>query len=180
VGPNRVVDIGTGSGCIAISLAANLPNLEVIATDISAEALRIARLNAQKHTVAERVHLLQSDLLTPFAIPDSRFDLICANLPYIPRTTLRTLEVYAREPSLALDGGFEGLALIRELLHTAHHYLAPGGLLLLEIEASQGPAVFNLAQEAFPRAKTRTIPDLAKHDRLIRVETTPHTAYTRQ
>ncbi len=161
------VDLGTGSGCIAIALTKHIPDLQVLATDISWEALQTARANAHAQQVLDRVVFIQGDLLAPF---DFKFDLICANLPYIPTRTLATLDVYTREPTLALDGGADGLSTIGQLIAAAPDSLAPGGLLLLEIEAAQGPAVAALAQEHFPAASITLWPDLAGHDRLLAVE----------
>lgn len=165
-------DVGTGSGCIAISLAVLLPNLQVIATDISLPALQVARRNAHKHSVAERIHFVQTDLISPFLSHASApFHLICANLPYIPTRTLRALPVFGREPTLALDGGVDGLDCIRRILDDARRCLAPDGLLLLEIEESQGEAARRLAGEAFPEREVGVLPDLAGRDRLLVVRT---------
>jgi len=164
-------DIGTGSGCIAVTLAKHINNLKVIGTDISEKALEIAGTNANMHGVANQIKFDQSDLFSQLSTIHSSLNLICANLPYIPTTTLHSLKVYGREPTLALDGGPDGLNTIRELLKQAPQHLAPTGLLLLEIDASQGIAALCLAQEAFPDANVELLPDLAGHDRLIRVET---------
>ncbi|RME87431.1 MAG: peptide chain release factor N(5)-glutamine methyltransferase, partial [Anaerolineae bacterium] len=139
-------DVGTGSGCIAIALAVHVPDLSVIATDISAAALEVARRNARRLDVGERIRFICCDLLPE---PSEPLDLLCANLPYIPSATLRDLDVYRREPTLALDGGPDGLDLIRRLLTIAPRYLSPGGLILLEIEASQGVQALALAYDAF-------------------------------
>lgn len=167
---HRVADVGTGSGCIAIALCYSLPALQVVATDISAGALRTALKNARTHSAQERISFVQADLLTPFEHPHARFDLVCANLPYIPTATLRRLPVFAREPVLALDGGPEGLDLISRLLEQVRQCLSAGGLLLLEIEARQGQAARALALGAFPAAEVEVLPDLAGHDRLLRVQ----------
>ncbi|MBP1693455.1 MAG: hemK [Chloroflexi bacterium] len=184
-------DIGTGSGCIAVSLAVHAFNLHFLATDLSLAALEIARLNARRHKVADQIDFLQADLLKPLNVErltdtnnpltdtnnpladriyPPTFNLITANLPYIPTSTLLDLAVYGREPSQALDGGPDGLGLIRRLLADAPRVLAPGGLLLLEIEYRQGPIAKLLAQNAFPYANVSVIPDLAGHDRLVRIE----------
>ncbi len=165
----RAADIGTGSGCIAVTLAKLVPDLHVTATDISPKALRIARSNAEKHHVAERMTMVKSNLF-PTGKANGGFDLICANLPYIPTAKLHALKIYGREPSLALDGGPDGLNLIRSLLRQAPRRLTRGGLLLLEIDSSHGVRTLALAQEAFPDANVRLLPDLAGHDRLIRIE----------
>ena len=163
-------DVGTGSGCIAVSLATQIPDLQVIASDISPAALTIAQKNARKHGVAERVTCLRADLLA-YQSPHSPVRLICANLPYIPTQTLAKLDVLGKEPTLALDGGANGLELIHRLLPQATQNLAPGGLLLLEIEATCGAAAQNLAREYFPAAQIDLLPDWAGLDRLIRIET---------
>ena len=165
----RAADIGTGSGCMAIALAARLPDLMVVATDLSPQALDIARQNAALHGLAERITFVQADLLElPSAF--APFHLIAANLPYIPHQTLAALPVSRFEPILALDGGEDGLALIRRLLTQAPRYLAAPGCLLLEIEAHQGHSASTLAQAAFPGAQVHTLPDLAGHDRLVEID----------
>jgi len=165
------VDIGTGSGCIAVALAAHAPSLFLTATDISPQALAIAHANAEKHGVAGRIELLTADLFACPTLAERRFDLLVANLPYIPSWTLRTLEVYGREPSLALDGGPDGLDLLRRLLQTAPAHLLAGGALLLEIEASQGKPTLALARQSFPQAEIKVLPDLSSRDRLLTIQT---------
>ena len=166
-GRRWAADVGTGSGCIAVALAVNIPDLKILASDLSAEALQLAGDNARRHEVRERLSLVQADLLPPAG---RSFDLICANLPYVPSRELMGLKVSAHEPLLSLDGGPDGLDLIRRLLGGAPESLAPGGLLLLEIEASQGPASLELARAAFPSAALEVLPDLAGFDRLVKVQ----------
>jgi len=166
----QAADIGTGTGCIAVSLAVHCPELHLVATDLSPAALAVARHNAQTHRVADRITFLEADLLPPNLQP-STFNLICANLPYIPTATLHALDVYGREPTLALDGGPDGLTYIRRLLSLAASRLAPGGLMLLEIEATQGQLVKALAHPYFPSARIIVRTDLAGHDRLFIVQT---------
>lgn len=163
----QAADVGTGSGCIAVTLAKHAPNLSITATDISAQALEIARTNAKKHNVEGQITFMQTDLLQGQRVT---FDMICANLPYIPTATLHALDVFGREPTLALDGGADGLDLIRVLMTDGRARLAPGGLLLLEIDSSHGAAALTLAQETFPHADVRLIPDLSGRDRLIRIQ----------
>lgn len=167
--PDRrlAADVGTGSGCIAVSLAYHVPDLVVIASDISLPALQVTRQNIVRHSLASRVHCLATHLLPRL---QSHYDLICANLPYIPTALLETLEVYRREPLLALDGGPDGMALIRALLGQATWGLAPGGRLLLEIEASQGDGAQHLAGSYFPAAQVALFKDLAGLDRLIAID----------
>lgn len=164
--PPRALDAGTGSGCIPVALAVNAPDLSLVATDISPAALEVARRNAAAHAVAERIEFACCDLFPP----DGRFDLITANLPYIPTDTLRSLPIYGREPTLALDGGADGLTLIRRLLTGAPERLTPGGLLLVEIEASQGAAALSLAYDAFSEVQIHLHKDLAGRDRLLEVQ----------
>lgn len=163
----QCADIGTGSGCIAIALAVHVPDLRVLATDLSLPALRVARRNAGRHAVAGRVAFALCRLFPPTR---SRYDLVCANLPYVPTPILKGLQVYGKEPTLALDGGEEGLDLIEALLAEAPARLTPGGLLLAEIEAGQGPAARALAGRAFPEAPAQVLQDLAGRDRLLRIE----------
>ncbi len=165
--PCRAADIGTGSGCIAVALAKHNPDVFVIATDISYPALRIARTNTIQHKLDQQVNFLQTDLFPPIA---DRFDLVCANLPYIPTQILQNLEVSGREPELALDGGSNGLNLIGRLLEGAPAHMAPGGILLIEVESSHGAKVKNLAQRAFPSATIEVLPDLSRKDRLVTIQ----------
>jgi release factor glutamine methyltransferase len=158
------VDIGAGSGCIAVTLAYHQPKLKIIACDISGAALQIARKNARNIGVEDQIDFLQCDLLPPVA---DQFQLICANLPYIPTSVLHSLDVYGREPTLALDGGPQGLDLTARLLRQAQGRILPGGLMLVEIEATQGNAVKALARAAFPSGEVKILPDLAGHDRLL-------------
>jgi release factor glutamine methyltransferase len=166
-GRRKAADIGTGTGCIAITLAKLIPDLRVLAVDVSGEALETATANAEMHGVKSRVQFIRSDLLSPV---NGEFDLLSANLPYIPQEKLATLEVSSREPALALDGGIDGLALIGRLFEQAPDRLAEGGLLLVEIEASQGNEVRRLAHTHFPLASVQVLKDLVGHDRLVRVE----------
>jgi len=169
----RVLDVGTGSGCIAIALTVNLPELRVEATDISPEAIDVAKRNAKNFCVSNRIEFLCCNLFPTAGTFDFRlstFNMIVANLPYIPTATLHGLPVYGREPTLALDGGADGLDIIRRLLVEAPRHLAPGGLILLEIEASQGAKVLSLAQDAFPEAEIHLHRDLSDHDRLLEIQ----------
>lgn len=160
------LDVGTGSGCIAVSLALFKSELHWIACDISLPALSVARHNAQTHQVDQRIKLIQSDLIPSITRP---FDLICANLPYIPTSVLQQLLVFKSEPTLALDGGANGLQYINRLFESAPAYLNPGGMLLCEIEARQGSLALNLAKKNFPNAIISLHQDLAGLDRLVKI-----------
>jgi release factor glutamine methyltransferase len=166
----RFLDVGTGSGIIPVTLATYVPHAELVATDISSTALEVARANAEHHGVAERIRFTEADLI-PDDLELSTFDLITANLPYIPNATLKTLEVFGKEPTLALDGGEDGLDLIRRLLALLTANMALGSTILLEIENRQGLAVKELAREAFPAADIQVKKDLAGHDRLAVINT---------
>jgi release factor glutamine methyltransferase len=161
-----IVDVGTGSGIIAISLAAELPGATMIALDLSSPALSVAQENARRHAQSQ-IHFVQSNLLTPF---NTQFHLICANLPYIPSYALDTLDVAKTEPRLALDGGESGLLVIGELLRQARTRLAASGTILLEIEASLGQAALTAAHEAFPEANNQLIRDLSGKDRIVKIQ----------
>ena len=160
----QAADVGTGSGCIAVSLATLVPDLQVLATDISEAALEVARVNATRHEASGRITFLTADLLPTDAGP---FDLICANLPYIPSETLHGLDVYRHEPVLALDGGVEGLEPIGRMIRIAPQYIKPGGALMVEIEAGQGEKVAELARTVFPEGEVEVMKDLAGRDRLV-------------
>jgi release factor glutamine methyltransferase len=129
--------------------------------------LQVARLNARRHRVQERIHFVRADLLAGIT---GCFDVIAANLPYIASGVLPTLDVHRWEPALALDGGHDGLDLIRRLLAQAPARLNPGGLLILEIGYDQGARVAALCQEAFPGAAVEVHSDLAGLDRRVLVQ----------
>ncbi len=161
------LDVGTGSGCIAITLALEIPHMRVVATDIDAAALRVARANAADHGVQQRIWLVQSDLAGALPGP---FDLICANLPYVPRETLGDLDVAKREPLRALDGGTEGLEIIHDLLLELPRILAPAGRALFEIDTRHAGRVREIVQAIMPEAVVRIHPDLSGRDRLMVID----------
>jgi release factor glutamine methyltransferase len=137
-----ILDIGTGSGVIALTIALELPSATLHATDLSPDALALAAENAARHALTDRIVFHQADLLPP---DNARFDLIIANLPYIPAEEIASLSPEVRhDPASALDGGADGLDLIRRLIDTAPDRLAPGGALLLEIGLGQADAVNTL------------------------------------
>ncbi len=166
-GRRSALDVGTGSGCIALALAMNLPDLHITGTDISAGALELAQMNLRRYGLQTQVEFSLADMIP---VDQEPVDLICANLPYIPSTELTKLKVGRWEPRLALDGGPDGLSLIRRLLEQAPASLAPGGLLLMEIEAGQGQAGLNLARQSFSGAEISLLQDLAGRDRLVRIQ----------
>lgn len=164
-------DIGTGSGAIAIALAALEPRLpRVYATDVSPDALTLAGENARRLGIAARIHLLEGDLLAPLPEP---VDLLLANLPYVAPRDAGSLppDVGRYEPALALYGGDDGLGHIRRLCAMAPGHLRPGAALFLEFGYDQRTAVEALARAHFPTARVRIIADYGGWDRLLVVET---------
>ncbi|MBN2045543.1 MAG: peptide chain release factor N(5)-glutamine methyltransferase [Anaerolineales bacterium] len=160
-------ETGVGSGCISISLAIAVPDLRISATDISPMALDLAGENAQQYGVEQQISLLEDDLLAHQA---GRFDLIIANLPYIPTASLHNLPVYQREPTLALDGGEDGLDLINRLLAQSVDKIEAGGLILLEIESGQGNSAPALAKRYYPQGCVQVKSDLSGLPRLLAVQ----------
>ena len=144
----RVADIGTGSGCIAVTVAAERPYVDVIATDISEDALRVAKQNAATHAVADRIAFRTAAYLT--GAPE-QFDFILANPPYVTERDYQNLapEVREYEPAMALVSGEDGFRDIRQIVDLSTAYLAPGGTLLMEIGYDQADAVADLVQ-SFP------------------------------
>ncbi len=164
----RILDIGTGSGIIAITLSKALAGSHVIATDISRKALCLASQNARLNSVFHRISFLQTDLLTSFATPES-FHAILSNPPYIPRDTIDTLqpEVRANDPRLALDGGSDGLDFYRKITPTSVPLLARDGLLGLEIGHDQAHAVTQLLARQIGLTHIATHTDLCGHPRVV-------------
>jgi len=164
----RILDLGTGSGCIAVSAAVNAPDAALTAIDISAAALGIARENAARHGVADRIRFLEGDLFAPFEAGD-RFDVIVSNPPYVMDGEMDTLpaDVRLHEPALALRAGPDGLDVIARLIAGAPAHLAPGGALLLEIAPEQGPAVHELLHQTRSFEPARSIKDSFGKDRVV-------------
>jgi release factor glutamine methyltransferase len=169
--PASVIDVGTGSGCIAVALAAHLTQVMVHAIDISRPALSLARLNAEKHGVADQIRFEVGNLLGRRPEP---VDLIVSNPPYVSGDEWASLPTAIRdhEPRLALDGGPDGLGVIRRLLSQSEGLLRPCGALLIEIGAEQGDEVRDIARTTFPQHGTviRIHPDLAGQDRVLEVQ----------
>ena len=166
----RIVDLGTGCGAVAITLSRELPLAEMYATDISREALEVARRNARRHGVLERVEFRHGDLLEPI---DQTVDLITANLPYVTYDDWAALPLELRdhEPRVAFEGGADGLELIRRLLLQAAAYLRPEGAICLEFGTDQADPLRAVALEAFPDAGFDILPDLAGLPRVLIIQT---------
>jgi release factor glutamine methyltransferase len=165
----RIADIGTGCGAIAVSLAVNLPQVIVYATDISPEALEVARANCQRHDVADRVVLLYGDLLEPL---DEPVDMIVANLPYVKKADLQKNASLSYEPALALNGGKDGLDRIRRMCGQAKNNLNKDGFLLLEIGEGQAKTVDDILCKAFPAASIEVRKDFAGIERVVSLRLT--------
>ena len=160
-----IADVGTGSGAIAVSLAIHLPAARIYAVDISEPALDVAAWNIRAHSVADRVRLGHGDLLE--AVPEP-VDLIVSNLPYIPTERIPTLQAEVqREPAAALDGGPDGLDLVRRLLAQAPEKLNSPGFILLELDPEQFPAAEAIALHHFPDAEITAEQDLSRRDRIM-------------
>ncbi len=165
----RAVDVGTGSGCLAVASTHRHHALSVVAIDISEEALAVARRNAVQHGVADRVDFRLGDRLGP-VIGEGPFDAVISNPPYIPTSQIDRLEAGVRdyEPRLALDGGSDGLDMVKGLIEQSIPLLKPGGHLILEIGTDQEKAVRDLIA-AHPELRLApTIHDHAQHPRVIR------------
>jgi len=164
-----LVDIGTGSGAIAVTLACEFPDLNVFATDISADALEVARRNAASNNVFQHITFLRGDLLEPI-IRFGRVDAIVANLPYIPAGAIPAVpNPVGFEPRVALDGGNDGLVLYRRLLDELPHAAAPGASIFLEAAPGTVEPLADLAQKLLPAAHVEIGEDYAELDRYVSI-----------
>ena len=164
-----IVDVGTGCGAIAVSLAIHLPQAKIYAIDISPAALKVARRNARKHNVKDKITFLAGDLLEPLPVSA---DIIAANLPYVLTTDVPKVNTSGFEPMLALDGGEVGMDVIKRLILQAKDKLQPDGCLLLEIGMGQSQATNELLENIYPSAKIDIVPDLSGIQRVVCVTLT--------
>lgn len=164
-----IVDVGTGSGAIALALARNTSRAKIIATDISSDALAVARLNAARLHLAERVEFCNADLLDGITMP---IDILTANLPYIPLERIERLprEIRHYEPRLALMAGLDGLSVIRRLLKQVESHMARSSFIFLEISEEQGEAASELVKLLLPRAQVDIHRDLEGLDRVVEIQ----------
>jgi release factor glutamine methyltransferase len=164
----RILDLGTGSGAIAVCLATERLAAEICAVDISLSALGVARMNAKRHGVWEKVHFLHGDLFQPIEA-GKRFHLIVSNPPYIRSGEMATLapDVREWEPALALDGGSDGLDFYRRIIGGAHRYLEPGGAIVMEISADMAESVAALFDRYGYYEEVSVYQDYAGSDRVV-------------
>ena len=144
-GAGSILDVGTGSGCLAVALATEFPAAFVVATDVSDAALAIARRNVARHGVADRVRFVRGDLLDAVG---TGFDVIVSNPPYVPSGVELSPDIVRYEPAVALYGGEDGLALLERLIASARNHLAPGGLFVVEFGFGQDERIEELAKAA--------------------------------
>ncbi len=173
-GHAQIGDVCTGSGCIAVALLKNLPHAHAAATDISADALSVARDNAQRHHVLDRLNLLQGNLLAPLEghPAGQQLHYLVANPPYIPDhewndPAMMGANVKGQEPDIALRGGADGLDAVGPIVDHGHERLRQGGLLLVEIAASTADAVLARARANSALADTRIVNDLEGLPRVL-------------
>ena len=165
----RILDLGTGSGVIAVSLAKEIGNVEIWATDLSPEALKVAEANAARHGVGEKIHFLKGDLFEPVRGARERFDIVVSNPPYVRRGEMENLpsEIRDWEPKLALDGGRDGLDFYRRISQEARPFLANGGLVLLEIGENMGSEVSRLFAQDGGYTEISVRRDYSGRDRVL-------------
>jgi release factor glutamine methyltransferase len=168
----KVLDVGTGAGPIVIALAENIQGASFYASDVSSRALKIAELNAKNNKAEKNIEFRAGNLLDPWK--GEKFDIITANLPYIPHEDLPglTVEIHHYEPRVALDGGDGGLVLYEEFIKEISAFLNPRARVYCEIGKSQGKLFTKIVQKYLPNTKCTIIPDLAGFDRIAVVELT--------
>ena len=159
-----IVDVGTGSGVIAVSLAKNLPDAEIFAVDISKAVLKVAGRNCLTHGVEHKVKLLRGDLLEPVPV---QVDIIVANLPYVLTADVPQVNTFGFEPALALDGGTDGLDVVKRLCWQTKEHIRQGGCLLLEIGMGQNQKTSDILLELYPAADIEILSDLSDIPRVV-------------
>lgn len=167
-----ILDLGTGSGAIAISLAKNLPQVKILASEVSSQALEVAKLNAKFHQVEDKIEFIESDLLDQIPVQP---DVIVTNLPYIPGYRIPYLDSSVKdfEPHIALDGGSDGFDLYRKLFQQIRQLGWQIKLLVGEIDYIQGESAQTEAQKYFPDSKTEILFDLTHRQRILIIKSDP-------
>ena len=165
----KILDLGTGSGVIAVVIAREIPEAEIWATDISRDALDLAVLNSHKHGVKETIHFLCGDMFEAIDNQGLKFDVIASNPPYIPSRLLGSLapEVRDYEPRLALDGGEDGMSLVAKIITEAADHLNQGGWLVVEMDPDQTPTAMNLIQQSGNYSAPERIKDYSHRHRVV-------------
>ena len=164
--PIKILDLCTGSGAIAISLAKYIENCEITATDISNKAIQIAKLNAEKNLVHRKITFIESDMFEN--IPKTKFDIIVSNPPYIETNVIKTLsQEVQNEPHIALDGGDDGLKFYRLIVKTAKDYLSADGKVFVEIGYNQKEKLCELISNSEHFSNPICVKDLGENDRVI-------------
>jgi release factor glutamine methyltransferase len=171
-----IVDVGTGSGALALTLARHLPQARIMATELSPDALAVAQMNAARLRQTERVRWLQGNLLD---LVDEPFDILVANLPYIPTGRLAQLpeEIRRFEPRVALDGGFDGLSVFRRLLAQLESHATSGSTAFLEISEEQGGPAVESVRRQLPHARVELHRDLEGLARVVEIRFERYTLF---
>jgi len=166
-----VLELGTGSGAIAISLAKEVKNIFLVATDLSGDALMVAKDNARQAGVSDKIGFVKGDLLNPFH-PGETFDLILSNPPYISDSEIKDLsrEVRNHEPLIALKGGKDGLEFYRKLISQTSSYLKRGGRLLLEVGNNQAPSISEMIEAEGGFERPERVKDLSGTERVVKAQ----------
>jgi release factor glutamine methyltransferase len=169
-GPLRVLELGTGTGAIAIALALERPGHQIIATDVSMQALQIARKNADRYELNDKIDLVCADWFETFSVKRPFLDLIIANPPYIPTAEIQQLqpEIAFYEPRLALDGGMDGLDILQHILKEAVHYLRPGGALMMEMGSDQRQALGSFMKDLLAYSSFQFFKDYSDRNRILK------------
>jgi release factor glutamine methyltransferase len=168
----KILDLGTGSGAIAIALAKELESATIWASDISFDALTIARDNAKHHNLNNKINFCQADFLQPISNTSISFDMIISNPPYIPTDTFQTLppEVRYHEPRIALDGHENGMHFIKRIIEESGSYLKPGGWLLIEMDPDQTEMALYLIDSTQSFSYKERIRDYRKKYRIVKAQ----------
>lgn len=170
----RILDLCTGSGCIAVALAKNLTNANLTATDISDAALAIAKENAEKHNVKDRIEFRTGDLFNALSVGTEECDFVVSNPPYVTEAEFATLDddVRLHEPKLALLAKDDGTSFLKSIIQSSVKFLKPGGWLMMEMDPAQMPAMLDETKATKQFSEIKAVKDLSGHERVIRARYT--------